>query len=178
MAAPLKPQKVTANKKDSWWFAPAVASMAAPTVAEVNAAGGLNFTCYLLSDQDNLTSTTNKAQLPRLLCEDKTTEVIENVVVSMADLQSVFDPQAATGTTGKKTWDLFGKDGASGYLIRRQGVLNDVDSAVDAGEFVDVFKVDIAEGIPNKTATDATGLYSFTCGVSISDSEMNVAVVA
>ena len=42
MAAPTKPQKVTANGKDSWFFAPAVANMATPTATEINAVTGLN----------------------------------------------------------------------------------------------------------------------------------------
>lgn len=176
MAAPLKPQKVTAKKKDAWWFVPAIADMTDPTATEINAVGALNFTCYLLADQDGLSSTTNKVQLPQLLCEDETTEAIDSVTVQMSDIQSLFDPQAATGSTGKKTWDLFGKNGASGFLVRRQGVVNDVDAAVDAGEFVDVLKVDIAKGVPAKTASDASGLYAFTSGVTVSNVETNVEV--
>lgn len=176
MTAPLKPQKVAANKKDSWWYAPAIAAMAVPTATEINAVGALNFTCYLLAEQEGVSSTTNKAQLARLLCETGTTEVLENVVWSLADIQSLFDPQAAAGSTGKKTWDLF-KSGVSGFLIRRQGVVNDVSSSVTAGEFVDVFKVDIGEATPGKTAADASGLYSFTCGVALIDKAFNVAVV-
>ena len=177
MAAPTKPQKVPSNKRDSWWFAPAVDTMTAPTDLEINAVAGLNFTCYLLAEQDGVTGTTNKAQLARLLCEDGTTEVLDNVVWSLADIQSVFDPQAAAGSDGKKTWDLF-KDGVSGFLIRRQGVVNDTDADVTVGQFVDVFKVDIGAGTPGKTATDASGLYAFTCGVALLDKAFNVAVDA
>lgn len=178
MAAPTKPQKVASNKKDTWWFAPAIADMAAPKDTEINALTGLNFTCFLLADQDGVTGTTNKAQLARLLCETGTTEVLDTVSWSMSDLVSVFDPQAATGSDGKKTWDLFGAAGASGYLIRRQGVVNDVDTDVEATQFVDVFKVDIGEGTPGKTAVDASGLYAFTCGVALVDKQFQVAVVA
>lgn len=177
MAAPLKPQKATSSKKDTWWYAPAIADMSAPTAAEVNAISGLNFTCYLLADQAGLTGTANKVSLPKLLCEDGTSEVTENITRSLGDIVSVFDPQAAPGSTGKKTWDLF-KDGVSGYLIRRQGVVNDTDADVTDGQFVDVFKVDIREATNDKSATDASGLYVFTCPVDLIDQELNVEVGA
>lgn len=177
MAAPIKPQKVQSKKKDTWWYAPAVANMSAPTVAEVNAVAGLNFTCYLLTDQGGATASTNKVSLPVLLCEDQGGEVTDNVTVTLSDLVSVWDPQAAAGSTGKKTWELFGQSGASGFLIRRQNVINDVEANVSAGQFVDVFKVVIASGVPDKTANDATGLYNFTCAVDLTDHKFNKAVV-
>lgn len=177
MAAPLKPQKAPSSKKDTWWFAPAVADMAAPTDGEINAITGLNFTCYLLADQAGLSATPNKVSLPKLLCEDGTTEVTENITRALGDIVSAFDPQAATGSTGKKTWDLF-KSGVSGYLIRRQNVVNDTDASVTAGQFVDVFKVDVKEATNDKSATDASGIYVFTCPVDLVDQELNVAVVA
>ena len=177
MAAPLKPQKSPSSKKDTWWYAPAIADMAGPTDDEINAISGLNFTCYLLADQAGLTGTANKVSLPKLLCEDGTTEVTENITRSLGDIVSAFDPQAATGSTGKKTWDLF-KDGVSGYLIRRQGVVNDTDADVTEGQFVDVFKVDIREATNDKSATDASGIYVFTCPVDLIAQELNVEVVA
>src|SRR5690606_34046149 len=102
MAAPLKPQKVTANGKDSWFWVPAIADTAAPTAAEINAASGVNITCFLLAEQDGVTGTAEKVALARLLCETSTTEALGDQTWSLADLQGVFDPQAAAGSTGKK----------------------------------------------------------------------------
>lgn len=178
MAAPLKPTKVGSKKKDTWWFVPAIANIAGPTKTEIDAVGAQNITCYLLTDQGGASSTATKVSLPQLLCEDQTSEVTDTVNVTLSDLVSVFNPQAAAGSTDKKTWELFGADGASGYLVRRQGVLNDVESTVTVGEFVDVFKVDVNAGVPDKTANDATGVYNFTCAVDLVDHEFNVAVVA
>ena len=177
MAAPIMPQKVQSNGKDSWWFAPAVADIDAPTALEVNAVSGLNISCFLLAEQDGVSSTTEKIRLARLLCETSTTEGLGEQTFTLAPIQGVFDPQATSGSDGKKAWELF-KSGASGYLIRRQGVKANVDAAVTAGEFVDVFKVDVSEATPGKTATDASGIYTFMADVALVDKAFNVEVEA
>lgn len=178
MVAPIKPQKKTANGKDTWWFVPTIASKAAPTVTEINSASGLNFTCFLLAEQDGVTGNTAKATLARLLCETGTTEVIDETTWSMSDVVGVFDPQAAADADGKKAWAKF-KDGATGYFVRRQGVANSTSADVTAAEFVDVIPVQVGPATPGKTATDASGIYSFTAAVSITDTPaFNVAVAA
>lgn len=178
MTAPVKPQKKTANGKDTWWFVPTVADATAPTLAEVNSASGLNFTCFLLAEQDGVTGNTAKATFARLLCETATTEVIDETTWSMSDVTGVFDPQAAANADGKKAWAKF-KDGASGYFIRRQGVANSADVLVSTGQFVDVIPVEVGPATPGKTATDASGIYSFTCSVGVTTSPtFNVAVVS
>lgn len=177
MAAPVKPQKVTANGKDTWWFAPAVADMTAPTAAEINAVSGLNITCFLLAEQDGVTGTAEKVRLARLLCETSTTEGLGERSWSLADLMGVFDPQAAEGDDSKKAFELF-RESQSGYLIRRQGVVSGADADVTAGQFVDVFKVEVAEATPGKTSTGTDGIYSFMAPVALLDKEFNVAVAA
>jgi hypothetical protein len=178
MAAPTKPQKVTANGKDSWFWVPAIADMTAPTTTEINAVSGVNISCYLLAEQDGVTGTAEKVRLARLLCETSTTEGLGERTWSLADLMGVFDPQAAANSDGKKAWELF-KDGASGYLVRRQGVVSDSDSSEAAtGQFVDVFQVEVAEATPGKTSTGSDGIYSFMAPVALLDKEFNVAVVA
>lgn len=177
MAAPIKPQKVTANGKDTWWAVPAIEDMEAPTLAEINATAGLNFTCYLMAEQEGVTGTTNKVQLGRLLCETSTTEALDTTTWSLADIMGLFDPQAASGADGKKLWEMF-KDGFDGYFVRRQGVKNDVDADVETGQFVDVFRVETGVATPGKSAVDASGLYAFTSGVALLDQRFNRAVVA
>lgn len=178
MAAPIKPQKVTANGKDSWFWVPAIADMAAPTATEVNAVSGVNISCFLLAEQDGVTGTTEKVRLARLLCETSTTEGLGEQTWSLADIMGVFDPQAAAGSDGKKAWELF-KDGADGYLVRRQGVIADsASAAAAAGQFVDVFRVEVGRATPGKTSTGSDGIYSFTAAVALLDQEFNVAVVS
>lgn len=178
MAAPIRPQKVTANGKDSWWLVPAVADLNAPTVAEVNAASGLNITCFLLAEQEGVTSTTEKVALARLLCETTTTEGLGDTTFSMADVQVVFDPQGASGSAGKEAWDLLA-DGFEGFAVRRQGVRALDDADVTAGQFVDVVPVEISPLTPGKSSTDASGIYTATAAVAVTSTPaFNKAVAA
>lgn len=179
MVAPTKPQKVQANGKDSWFWAPAIADMSAPSALEINAVGADNISCYLLAEQEGVTGTVEKVSLARLLCETSTTEGLGEQTWSLADIQGVFDPQASAGSDGKLAWELFQGTINSGYLIRRQGVTAySATPEVTAGQFVDVFKVEVGQATPGKTANDASGIYSFTAGVALLDQEFNVAVVA
>lgn len=176
MPAPIKPRKVTANGKDSFWLVPAVASTDAPTALEVNAASGLNISCYLLAEQEGVTGTTEKVTLARLLCETSTTEGIGETTFSMADVQVVFDPQAAANHNDKKAFELL-RDGFTGYAIRRQGVRATEDSDVTAGQFVDVIPVEVGPVVPGKSATDASGIYTATAAVAVTGTpSFNVAV--
>lgn len=178
MAAPIKPQKVTANGKDTWWLVPTIADITAPTDAEINAALGLNVTCFLLAEQEGVTGTTEKVALARLLCETSTTEGLGDTTFSMADMQIVFDPQAASGSDGKKAWELI-QDGFTGYAVRRQGVKSGDDADVTDGQFVDVVPIETGIAIPGKSSTDAAGIYTATTAVAITGTpEFNVAVVA
>lgn len=175
MAAPVKPRKVQANGKDSWWFVPAVASTSAPTALEVNAATGINVSCTLLATFEGLSGTTNKVTLDRFLCETETFEANDNTSYSMADIVGGFDPQAAAGSDDKKAFEFF-KDGFTGFAVRRQAV-DATSGDATAGQFVDVVPVDVAPAIPSKTNTDASGIYSWSAAVSITGKpSFNVAV--
>jgi hypothetical protein len=180
MAAPTKPQLVTANGKDSWFFVPAVGDKSAPTVAEVNAATGLNISCFLWSDFEGVTASTGKVTLPRLLCEVNTYEANDVTSFTISDLDFAFAPQATSGADGKKAWEKFQAGGLSGFLIRRQGITADSDAPeAVAGQFVDVMPVDIGKAVPGKTSTDASGVYRATAPVAITgEPEFNVAVAA
>lgn len=179
MASPIRPMKQTANGKDSWFWAPAIASMTAPTALEINAESGANISCYLLAEQEGVTGQAEKVTLARLLCETSTTEALGEQTWSLADLQGVFDPQAAAGSDGKKAWELFQEPVNPGFLVRRQGVVALSDTAeATAGQFVDVFKVEVAKGTPGKSSNDASGIYTFTAPVALLAQEFNVAVAA
>lgn len=178
MVAPIKPQKQQANGKDSWGFAPAIADMAAPTDTELNAVSGLNFTCFLLADQDGVASTSERVTLARLLCETGTQEALGQQTWSLTDLQIVFDPQADAAADGKKAFEQF-RTAGSGYLWRRQNVAFDPDDGdVAADQYVDVFRVEWHQATPGKSNTDASGIYTAMVPVGLLGQEFNVAVVA
>lgn len=178
MAAPITPAKKLANGKDHWWVVPAVALSTAPTVAEVNAALGLNITGVLLSDYEDITSSTDKVTLPRVMLETTETEINGTTTVTAGDLVCTFQPQGTAGSDGKKAFELLDA-GYVGFAIRRQDVANTASDAVTAGQFVDVVPVDIAPAIPGKTSTGPDGIYVFRAPVSVTGTpKWNVAVVA
>lgn len=178
MAAPIKPRQHTALKKDRWWLVPAIADTSAPTVAEINAAGGIYATCFLLEDQGGVTKTVNKVQLTRLLCQDNQPEALAPPTFAMSDIVGVLDPQAAANHNDKKLFEFL-RDGFTGFAVREQNKLNDVSDAIVAGEFVDVIPIDIESAWPDKTGPGPEGFYTFTSGAAVTGTPIaNVAVVS
>ena len=176
MALPVKPALVSAYGTESWGFAPTIADLNAPTVAELTAAAGINLSCMLFGEQEGVSVNTEKVTLPRRLCETVQFESNGPTTYSMSDLQASFDPQAAAGADGKLAWEAL-ESGTTGYLWRRQGV--DATADITAGEFVDIVPVEFGPKTPTKTGTGADGVYSFTVPVAITDTPaFNVAVVA
>lgn len=177
MAAPVKPRKHQARKKDAWWLVPAVADTSAPTALEINAVGGIYATCFLLEDQGGVSKTVNKVTLAALLCEDATSEGLSPASFSMSDIVGVLDPQAGPTDADKKLFEFL-RDGFTGYAIRRQNVVNDTSDAVTVGEYVDVVPVDIDDAWPDKNAAGPEGFYTFTSGVAVTGTPIaNVEVV-
>lgn len=178
MVAPTKPQLVTANGKDSWFFVPAVANKTAPTALEINAGTGLNISCFLFAEFEGVTSSTGKVTLPRLLCEINQYEANDVTTFTSADLDFAFAPQGAAASDGKKAWDKFKAGGLSGFLVRRQGIVADsATPEATVGQFVDVIPVDIGKAVPGKTGTDSAGVYRATAPVAITgEPAWNVAV--
>lgn len=177
MAAPIKPSKKTALGKDTYWIVPAIANLAAPTALEINAATGLNVTCFMLDDQEGMTGDTGKVELQRLLCETSTSESLDQTKWSMPNMRLVLDPQAAAGANDKKAWVML-KDGYTGFLVRRQNVVSVTDSAVTVGQFVDTAPAQFSVGVPTKTGNGAEAIYVFDVTVGITGTPaLNVAVV-
>lgn len=178
MAAPIKVNPVTSLKKDSIWLHPTCADVTAPKDTEINDAAGIYATCFLLDDQAGIEETINKVRLQALLCQDKTYEALAPSDFSHGDIVGVVNPQAASADDAKKLFEFL-RDGYSGFLTSRQGVLNDVDDQVVAGEFVNTVPCDIsAASLPFKTANGAEGFYVFRAGVAVKGAVGNNVAVA
>lgn len=179
MAAPITPAKKLANGRDTWWLVPAGANANTPVVTEVNSASGLNLAGMLISDYEGITTSTEKVTLPKVLLETATTEVNGETTNSAADMQITFQPQAASGSDGKKAWELFSGGVFDGWAVRRQDVVSATDAAVSTGQFVDVVPVSLVRNAPTRTSTGPDGIYIFTASVSITGAPaFNKAVVA
>lgn len=176
MAAPIKINPQTAFKRDSFWLVPAIADVTAPSATEVNAAGGIYATCSLLAEQGGAEKTVNKVQRASLLCEDKTYESLAPASITHPDLMGAFSPQAPDTDDDKALFEFL-RGGYTGFLVRRQGIANDVDDQVVSGEFVDVFPVDIDSAWATKNGTGPEAIYQFVAGVAVTgEPGINVAV--
>ena len=176
MTAPITASKKAAIGKDSWWLVPAIASLSAPTALEINSASGLNISGFVLAEQEGFTSSTSKVTLPRLLMETTSQQGLDETVFDLPDFQGVFDPQAAANSNDKKFWAMV-KDGYTGFIVRRQGVVATTGDVV-TGQFVDVSAVAGSIATPGRSATDASGIYTFMVSlVPVGSPKFNVAVV-
>ncbi len=176
MAAPIKPGVHNALKRDSYWLVPALSNP--PKKTEIESVSGIYITCFLTEENSGWTVQFNKGAAPRLLCSDTTPEVLLPSTTTGTDLVGVVDPQAATGADDKKAFEFL-ENGFTGYMVRRQNVLNDTADTVTVGEFVGYRPVTISEAVIDKSAPGAEGVYVFRAGVAVTgDGEENVAVVA
>lgn len=177
MTAPVKPPLKRAYARTRYLWVPAIAVVTAPTVAELSAATGINFTCNVFGDtQDGVDATTEKVTLPRRECETDVFQVNGNTTHTAPDFILAFSPQAAAGSDGKKAWEAMDDDEA-GFLVVGQ----DLDPMVDfaAGEFVNVLPGQLGTKVPTKTGNGADGVFAFKVPMSITNTPAyNVAIAA
>lgn len=177
MVAPVKVTKKVTLGRTTWWWIPALAAPSAPAITDINAAGGLNLSGFVLGDQEGFTGETGKTALPRLLMETTVTETLEPTTFSIPTFRFGWDPQAAGAAADKKAWALL-KDGVTGFIVRRQNIVNSVSDAAVAGQFVDNAPVIGSVGVPKESGNDASAIYVFDVDFGITGTPVfNVACV-
>lgn len=145
MAAPVRIAATKTFQAEKWVFVPTIANINAPTLAEVNAAGGLDISCFLHADTGRPAQNTNRVQLARRLCDGAQYEQIGTTTYTGGDMKYAVNPQAAALSDGKKAYEKF-PDGTTGFLVRRLGINVQTDAAT--GQFVDVFPVAFGPAMP------------------------------
>jgi hypothetical protein len=177
MTAPIRPSGVQAFGKEKWAFVPAIADTAAPTVAEVTSASGLDLTGYLYADQfEGTTIDQGTNTSPRRIADTRVFGVLGTSTYNISPLVYSFDPQAAALSNGKKAFEKL-TPGTTGYLVRRFGIDRNTDFA--AGQFIDVFAVTFGDQNVIKTAADETGEVAISQPVSVNNVPVqNVAIAA
>lgn len=145
MAAPIRPTSVKAYGREKWVFVPTIASIAAPTISEVNAAGGLDISCMLFSSTGKPSQNTNLVERERRICDTVTYQQIGTTTYAGGEMLAAFDQQGAAASNGVKAWEKF-PEGTAGYLVRRLGIAVATDMA--AAQFVDVFPVEFGPPMP------------------------------
>lgn len=143
----------------------AVAAIAAPTVAEINA--GTDITCFLTKDGLNPGGTTNKIDQAGL-CSRLDAQGIGSVGYDMS-LKAFRDNAAG----GDDAWDLF-EWNSPGTLVVRRGVA--YATAFAAAQKVEVYVGASGEPVPAGSAANAQ--QTFEVPIAVAEAQLKAAVAA
>lgn len=123
-----------------------IASLSAPKLTEVNASApaSLDISLMLLADSWEITQDVGKGAAPRRLGQRSVLERFTTVTGQTKDLQYAHDPQAATGSNGKKASETL-TEGLKGYFVERPGLDIAVPWAI--GQFVRPLSVTLGKQI-------------------------------
>lgn len=116
--ATIFPAGVTAQGNISVMFSP-VMDRLAPSLAELEAVGSLDLSCFLYGWAP--AAEANKGAAPRRLCSKREFEKFGATTESIGDLSYTVDPQAAAASDGKKAYEAL-TEGTAGYLTERLGM--------------------------------------------------------
>lgn len=140
MPAPLRPTSAPTFGKKNWIFVATIASAGlVPTALEVNAAGSLDFTNMVFANgSDRPTQDTNRVQAERRVGDTVNYEQLGVTNFTGGNLTYQVDPQAASGSNGKKALEKF-VAGTTGFLVERLG--KSASTTPAAGDFVNVYPI-------------------------------------
>jgi hypothetical protein len=151
MAAPTRPTPTKAFGAEKWSFVPTIANTAAPTLAEVNAAGALDVTKMFFASSARPDASANLAKAERRLGDVESFEFVGETSYTMGEVRYSFNPQGAALSTGVLAFEKL-PQGTTGFLVRRLGINRDTDYAT--GQFVSVFPVEFG---PQVETTEGDG---------------------
>ena len=143
MATPIRPAAAKTYGREKWAYVPAIAALAAPTVAELTAAGGIDMSCYFYGDTAKPSVSQDGVTAPPRICDTQQFQSLGTAQWSGGNAMYAVDPQAATGSDGKKALEKL-PDGTTGFLVKRVGKAYDADFAT--GDFVSIYPVEF--GVP------------------------------
>jgi hypothetical protein len=140
MAAPVRPADTKYYLRSKWVFVPTgTYDPASPSLAVLNAATALDVTKMFFASTAGPTQSTNVVRGPRRVGDANTPEFIGETNPSFGEVRYAFNPQAASGSDGKKAYEKF-PVGTTGFLVNRLGIDRDVDLA--SGQFVTSYPVE------------------------------------
>ncbi len=174
MAEPLRPAPTPTFGKENWVFVPTIASKSAPTATEINGASALDISRIVFASTGKPTQSTNRPTAERRLADTKTYEFIGISNVTGGDMLYAFNPQAASGSDGKKFYEKI-PEGTTGFLVQRRGIGR--ATAVAAGQFVNVYPVQFGPSFPADAGSDESAEAALTVTFAVTDDPaLNVAV--
>lgn len=178
MAEPSRPAATKTYGKKNGIFVPVIASATlAPTVAEITAAGALDFTLIEFADQAfKPTKSTNRAKQNRRWGDTDQYEFIGETSWEGGDWAFQVAAQAAPASAGKKALETF-VEGLTGFVAFRLGVTRATTPV--AGQFVNVYPVEYSitqiDEFGEGESAEAAGM----CSIAITGKPaFNVAILA
>lgn len=140
MAAPIKPAAAKTFTRENWIWVPAIADPEAPTVAELNAASGLDISCFLMADTGRPTQSQNRVRLGRRLCSGTTAESGGATDYTGGTLRYSTNPQLPLDNDANKAYSTLAP-GSTGFLVNRLSI--SVDTAIAANQTVKVHSAEL-----------------------------------
>ena len=176
MAAPIQPNGVNVQGAVKVIWVETLADPTAPTLTEINAGTSLDVSKMLYEGGWQPGVTANKVSAKRRLADTKVYEKFGTTTETLADLQYQVDPQAASGSDGKKAYEAF-VEGSTGYFVERLGI--DADTDMAAAQFVNTYPVVMGPQTISGDTADEASEFQVTQPVGITGAtHQNVAVVA
>lgn len=126
-------------------FVPTLADPSAPTLAEVNAVGAIDLSCYLTQDGFKPGADTATGTDPRL-CTKQVFETKGATTWSIDNLIYIWDPQNAS-SDGNKAYAAMPED-TKGFLVVRWGMDVEDNPALVATNVIDIFTVTMGPQVP------------------------------
>ncbi|HEY3559662.1 MAG TPA: hypothetical protein VGL05_19470 [Kribbella sp.] len=127
-------------------YVPTIASVTAPAVSELTAAGALDVSFFITGGNFKPSGEQARGD-DRRVGSKQTFEALGREKSTIDDIVYIADPQAAAAAVGNKAMELF-QPGVAGFFVVRYGLdAETVDFA--AAQFVDIWP--IVFGVQNKT---------------------------
>lgn len=175
MAAPINPTGVGVQGNTKVVWVESLTSLTSPSAAEINAATSLDVSYYLYEGGWAPGVNANRVSSPRRLASRTTTERFGTTTETLGDLVYLVDPQAATGSNGKKAYEKF-VEGATGYFVERPG--KDADTDIVSGDKVTIYPVELGPQVITGDTTDEASEYQVVQPVSVTGTRRQLVTVA
>lgn len=164
MATPLTPAGVKVQGNLKRIFVPTL-DIAAPSLAAIIAPDALDITNILYADSGWYQKENTTGTAPRRVGSTRTWQQFGTSNESFTgDLRYVVDPQAATGSDGKKAWEKFVPE-STGFVLEAPGI--DVDADLAVGDFGRVIPVMFGDRNITGDTTDEFAEFAVMQGIIV-----------
>lgn len=179
MAEPIRPAAAKLYGRSNWIFIATIASATlAPTVAEVTATSSLDVTNMLIDGSEpRPDQSTNLVDQNRRFGDTVLYQFLGTTTLSGGELMFSFNQQGAALADAVKAWEKFSAGGVTGFFANR----GNVDKAVTpvAGQFLDVYPVEVGPGLPVPSGDGEAREGAFKCSYAItSKPAFKIAILA